>query len=285
MPSPPRPLPETGRHAALNHWLNELLAYVTSLAPRQSVGVLTSHTSIGVLREAQGGGEGTAKIQWRGDWNADTSYAANDIVIDRDPGAVANVRRAGTFIAVKSVAAGQPRPIEPGSELNWETFARAGWDRFVVHERTNFGVDSKLAAGGQLTIGTRYFYRVEAVGAAGAAVSEEVSEVPEAGKQRIVITWSAIDGATAYRVYRTKQSGDYVSPSLVAQFSGTTCTDSGGTLDAGIPPDAASIYLDSGKCIGWDGVRRRVYMRELPYCEDGIEKRILLPASATYPAP
>jgi hypothetical protein len=86
---------------------------------------------------------------------------------------------------------------------------------------------ASLAAGGSLTVGTAYYYRVIAVARFSnlSAPSgyvwglyysgnwgipcDEVTATPTSGNQSIALTWDAVTGADGYVVYRTLVSGDY----------------------------------------------------------------------------
>lgn len=110
-------------------------------------------------------------------------------------------------------------------------------------------VATPFASGGTLAAGT-YYYRVSAVNANGQTLaSTEVSSGALTGStSRVVLTWTAVNGATGYRVYRSTVSGTYTTPALLASPSPATYTDTGGSVGAGAPLTTATATsnIDEG---------------------------------------
>jgi len=109
------------------------------------------------------------------------------------------------------------------------------------------------SSGGSLTSGTTYYYTVTALGPWGETVGTEASRAATSSK-KITVSWATAyptgyPGATGYRVYRTKTSGNYTGTGngyipLTVGTAGTgwaspwtSYTDSGATTPtAGSPP-------------------------------------------------
>jgi hypothetical protein len=119
-----------------------------------------------------------------------------------------------------------------------------------------------LAAGGTLTVGTAYYYVVTASNAAGETTeSAQVTATPTTGNQTIDVTWTAVAGATTYKVYRSTTSASYVSPSLAGNPATNSFADTGVALTTGAPPTINATtnsgsdleipcYDDSGTLLG-----------------------------------
>jgi hypothetical protein len=100
-----------------------------------------------------------------------------------------------------------------------------------------------LAAGGALTIGTPYYYKVTSLDGAGETVgSAEATAAPVSGNQTINLTWTAIPGATSYKVYRSTTSGTYDATSLAATVTARSFSDNGVTLVSGTVPASTTAY-------------------------------------------
>lgn len=86
-----------------------------------------------------------------------------------------------------------------------------------------------LAAGGSLTVGTEYFYVITALeGAQESVASAEVHATPTTGNQEITLTWTAVTGATGYKVYRGTVTGtENLLVATVMPGSTVTWTDTG----------------------------------------------------------
>ena len=91
---------------------------------------------------------------------------------------------------------------------------------------------STSTSGGTLAAGT-YFYVVTALNSAGqTTASNEVSVTTTGTTSSNTITWSAVAGATGYRVYRgTSAAGEnvYYAPGNVTTYTDTNAASTGGT--------------------------------------------------------
>ncbi len=99
-------------------------------------------------------------------------------------------------------------------------------------------VTTSLTSGSStLTVGTKYYYVVTAIDAAGVetGVSTEVSATPSAANPRIRVSWNTFTGATSYRVYRTTISNSYSDTALIASPASTPLTDNGLAATTGSP--------------------------------------------------
>ncbi|MCK9376205.1 MAG: hypothetical protein M0P73_08650 [Syntrophobacterales bacterium] len=79
---------------------------------------------------------------------------------------------------------------------------------------TPTGLTPTLQAGGVLTLGTTYYYRVIAIRAYGNGVafslpSAEVEATPDATNKTVALTWDATNDASGYILQRTTVSGSY----------------------------------------------------------------------------
>lgn len=122
------------------------------------------------------------------------------------------------------------------------------------------GSSATATTGGTLTPGT-YFYKVTATNAAGETIGgTEVSQVVPTGTSTntVTINWTAVAGASGYKVYRGTSAGGEAVFFTVATGSTVTYTDTGTAGTAGSPPTtntASSIVLHDGaatKVLGTD---------------------------------
>ncbi|MGG6461399.1 DUF3383 family protein [Solilutibacter silvestris] len=106
--------------------------------------------------------------------------------------------------------------------------------------------------GGTLAAGT-YYYKITAIGASGESLgSNEVSVVATGSTSSNTITWSAVTGATAYKIYRGTAAGTenvYYAPAGTA----TTYTDTNASSTAGSPPSGTDISALMGLNSGQGG--------------------------------
>lgn len=95
---------------------------------------------------------------------------------------------------------------------------------------------AKAASKGHLKAGTTYYYVVTAIGLAGeSSGSNEVSQTTTATDLSVALTWDAVTGASAYKIYRGTTAG--AENELVGTVTGgitTAYTDSGANLN--LPP-------------------------------------------------
>jgi hypothetical protein len=94
---------------------------------------------------------------------------------------------------------------------------------------------TRSATGGTLAAGT-YYYKVSAVNGAGQTLpSSQVSVTTTGTTSSVVLTWTAVAGATGYRVYRSTVSGTFNTPALLASPTSATYTDTGTAVGVGAP--------------------------------------------------
>ena len=98
--------------------------------------------------------------------------------------------------------------------------------------------------GGTLAAAT-YFYVVTAIGPAGESFkSNEQSVAATGATSSNTISWSAVPGATGYRVYRGTAAG--AESVYYAVGAVTTFLDTGAANTVGTPPSAKSITIPTG---------------------------------------
>lgn len=87
--------------------------------------------------------------------------------------------------------------------------------------------------GGTLATGT-YYYKVTAINASGETqASPEATAAVTGPTGSVVLTWSAITGATSYKIYRGTVAG---AENVYYTSAGATYTDTGAASSAGSPP-------------------------------------------------
>lgn len=112
-------------------------------------------------------------------------------------------------------------------------------------------------AGGVLAAGT-YYYRVTAIGASGETIaSNEAYATVTGATSKIELTWNAVGGATAYKVYRgTVIGGEILLGTVPSPHKGAptglvaTPSASGGTLAAGTRYYKVTALDAAGESIG-----------------------------------
>lgn len=137
MPFLPPRIPEVGQWAKLCRWLNQLRDYVQTLKPAMTLDTLVSHTSSGVTRQPLGGEGKGADVQWRGEWDATTAYAVNDIFIygsNNSPGysgysaILRDGTKASTYIVKQACPAGTIPNLASVNAGYFDVLARGSWD-------------------------------------------------------------------------------------------------------------------------------------------------------------
>ena len=116
-------------------------------------------------------------------------------------------------------------------------------------------VTGTATTGGTLAAAT-YYYRVTATNAAGETVgSNEVSQVTTGATSTVSLSWTAVEQATGYKVYRSTSSGTEV---LIATLGAVTSyTDTGAAAGAGTVPavNTALVSLKTlGHIVSFDGI-------------------------------
>jgi parallel beta-helix repeat protein len=100
-------------------------------------------------------------------------------------------------------------------------------------------------AGGSLTATTTYFYKVTAIDSAGGetAASTEVSRATTGTNMTIPLTWTAVTGASGYKVYRATTTGTEVYVTTVLK---NAYTDDGTILiGAASAPGTTTAYVST----------------------------------------
>lgn len=115
---------------------------------------------------------------------------------------------------------------------------------FVADTSAPTGVNAALASGGTLATGGPFYYKVTAVSVSGESIgSTEVNATPSGSTKTINLTWTAVAGATSYKVYRTSATGNYTGNHLLGSPTTTSFSDDGsGSLSAGAPPAAVGNF-------------------------------------------
>ena len=103
---------------------------------------------------------------------------------------------------------------------------------------------SPVAGGGSFAAGT-YYWKITGLNAAGETVGSSEVNAVVAANGHVDLTWSALTGATGYRIYRASSSGGQnVSPALVTQVGQVTAyTDTGTATTAGAVPAASTASV------------------------------------------
>ncbi len=93
---------ESGQFADLKRWMNQAIEYMQSITLVQSATTRVTRTRTGTFVETRKSKTDTseARLPWRGDWSAEASYTAGDVVFVRVGDA------SGTYLCTTSHAAG-----------------------------------------------------------------------------------------------------------------------------------------------------------------------------------
>ena len=95
-------------------------------------------------------------------------------------------------------------------------------------------------AGGALPVGT-YYYKVTALGYTGeTTASAEVSAASASTNNTITVTWTAVTGATGYKIYRGTASGAEVYLTTVDGQATASYADAGAATLGTVPPPSAN---------------------------------------------
>jgi hypothetical protein len=112
---------------------------------------------------------------------------------------------------------------------------------------TPSGLASSPVAGGSLAAGA-YKYEVTAIDSAGGetAVSNEVTGTTAGGNLTNSLTWTAVTGASGYRIYRTAISGGTGTEKYLTTVLKNSYSDTGSiTLSSINPPSLSTAYTSS----------------------------------------
>lgn len=116
----------------------------------------------------------------------------------------------------------------------------------IVAQNAPVGLAAVAVSGGSLTAATTYYYRVTATGIQGNSEietigSNEASALTTSSNKQITLTWTRLQGATGYKIYRGTSAGS--ENTLVATItSGSTVTytnDGTESTSASSPPSTA----------------------------------------------
>ncbi len=104
------------------------------------------------------------------------------------------------------------------------------------------------ASGGSIPDGT-YYYIITALNGSGETVQgiESNSQTVSGGSGNgsVALTWTAVPGASSYKIYRTTVSMTYTDPSLVGTSSTNSFTDTVASPSTGLPPSITTAYVNS----------------------------------------
>lgn len=89
----------------------------------------------------------------------------------------------------------------------------------------------------------RKYYVITAVNASGETgksleVYADIVNVGASLGDRVLLSWTAVPGATSYKIYRSTTSGVYSTPALLTTVVGTSHTDDGAAVASGAPPSS-----------------------------------------------
>ncbi len=112
------PPPPPGGLGDVVSWARDLTDWALSQRDGEAPQTLLARTTRGVFRSAQKGGRGGgsegAPLQWKGQWDAEATYAKDDIVKrDKIPEEIDDGNQAGDYIAQASVYPGDAPPGNP----------------------------------------------------------------------------------------------------------------------------------------------------------------------------
>lgn len=148
----------------------------------------------------------------------------------------------------------------PGSAISWSLSGLDLdiWDylylaKYVFFITAPTGVASALASGGTLSSGQAYFYKVTGTGPYGTLItnttesgpSSETTKTATGATLSITITWTALQGATGYKVYRGTITGsENLLVGTITSGSTVTFTDTGFAGSAASPPAAPAAFIE-----------------------------------------
>lgn len=137
--------------------VNALLRLVTTMRGRNGVRAYVSDANIILEGDGTGAGDGDgggdpgvpAAVAFKGEWNAGTTYALNDIVIRSTSGDMDN-SESGTFISLADDNTGNEPPAgETMSNAHWTCLARGHWGHFRVINPANTLIGKTKVTGGR----------------------------------------------------------------------------------------------------------------------------------------
>jgi hypothetical protein len=160
----------------------------------------------------------------------------------------------GTALYVQNSGTGSAFQIQNGSSntlFNADTTnMRLGVNVTYAAMTTPTGLAVGAAtSGGSLTASAVYKYKVTAIDSAGgetAASTEASGTVGASGTQTLPVTWTAVTGASGYRVYRTAANGAANSEVYLTSVLTNSFTDTGSlTAGTATPPASTNAYVST----------------------------------------
>ncbi len=113
----------------------------------------------------------------------------------------------------------------------------------ILNGLTISPLTTPAAPTGTITLGTgsigagTYYYVITALDVQGETVkgTQSTGQVL-ASTGEVALTWTAITGATSYKVYRSTTSGTYTTPAYIANPTANSYTDTAASASSGAPP-------------------------------------------------
>lgn len=148
----------------------------------------------------------------------------------------------------------------PGSAVTWSLSGLdvSIWDylylaKYVFFITAPTGVSSALTTGGTLSSGQAYYYKVTGTGPYGTQITDTTESGPSSETTKtatgatlsITITWTALQGATGYKIYRGTTTGsENLLVGTITSGSTVTFTDTGVAGTSASPPSAPAAYVE-----------------------------------------
>lgn len=148
---------------------------------------------------------------------------------------------------------GQSASASPATTFafNLNSLSVATWTQIysanlVIFVTAPTGLAAVLASGGSLTASTTYYYKITGTGGTQeTGGSSEVNATPSGGNLSIKLTWSKLQGATGYKIYRGTVSGsENLLVQTITSGSTLTWTDTGVAGSAGSVPGSPNNYVE-----------------------------------------
>lgn len=173
---------------------------------------LSTNLAYGQLHSAAAGSGGTSNV---------TSAA-------RQPISWAAATGAGSFSLASQINF-------TGGAANGAVYSMTFWTALPLTPPV-MGTPTTAATGGTLTA-TTYFYRLTAFNALGEGIAgAEVSQTTTGSTSTVTIPWTAVAGATGYKLYRSTSTGTEIFLTSISGGSTITYTDTGSITPSGSGP-------------------------------------------------
>ncbi|GEM_PF-6663697 len=134
-------------------------------------------------------------------------------------------------------------PVAVNSPIEWQDFLQINSSKDVGVGIPTPGIPNLVASssGGSLATGT-YYYKITALDGVGeTAGGTEASAAVTGPNGSVAISWTAVPGATSYRIYRGTSAG---GENVYYTTTGTSFTDTGAAGTSGSPPATTSAYIN-----------------------------------------